>query len=79
MHAGRPLLSGEGISVSRPPPRPGADPGATGWYARLRRHVLLALALKLALLALLFFLFFSAAHRPAIAPGGVSAHLHLPR
>lgn len=52
---------------------------AAGWSARLRRDLALALLLKLALLAALFFLFFSPAQRPADPAGTVSARLHLPR
>ena len=52
---------------------------ATGWFALLRRHLVLVIAIKLALIALLFFLFFSAAHRPSPGPDDVSDQLHLPR
>jgi hypothetical protein len=34
----------------------------------LRRHIILALIAKLAMLTLLYFFFFSPAHRPAIDP-----------
>ena len=65
-------------SVFRPHHRHTVDAGAAGWLALLRRHVLAALALKLALLAVLFLLFFSAAHRPSPGPAAVSELLHLP-
>jgi hypothetical protein len=42
---------------------------------RLRRDLILLLALKLAMLALLYVLFFSPAHRPAI---DVAAHIANP-
>ena len=65
--------------VPAPLQRHPADAGATGWFALLRRHLVLVLAIKLALIALLFFLFFSAAHRPSPGPADVSDLLHLPR
>ena len=65
--------------VERPLHRDPADAGPPGWLGLLRRHLALAIAVKLALLALLFFLFFSAAHRPATGPDAVSDLLRLPR
>ena len=55
------------------------DAGASGWFALLRQHLVLVVAVKLVLLALLFLLFFSATHRPAPGPAAVSERLHLPR
>jgi len=66
-------------AVFRPLHRHPVDAGATGWFALLRRHLVLVIAIKLALLALLFFLFFSAAHRPSPGPAAVSEALHLSR
>jgi cytoskeletal protein RodZ len=59
--------------------RESVEASATGWFALLRRHLVLVIAIKLALLALIFFLFFSAAHRPSPGPDDVSDLLHLPR
>ncbi|BCT92044.1 hypothetical protein LYSHEL_10680 [Lysobacter helvus] len=64
--------------VPGPHQHPSADPGAPGWLALLRRHLAAVIAIKLALIALLFFLFFSAAHRPSPGPDDVSDLLHLP-
>lgn len=57
----------------RNPARPG------GWASRLRRHLAWVIALKIALIALLFALFFSPDHRPQIDPSGVSDRLRLDR
>jgi len=65
--------------VLRPIHRDPDDAGATGWFALLRRHLVVAIAVKLALIALLFWLFFSATHRPSTDPEAVSDLLHLPR
>jgi hypothetical protein len=61
---------------------PQRDHGSTrlcGWAPRLRRHIAWVIAAKLALIALLFVLFFSADHRPQIDPSGVSDRLRLDR
>ncbi len=50
---------------------------AARWFARLRRHIGQLLLAKLCLLLALFFLFFSAAHRPDIDAAGVSERLQL--
>jgi hypothetical protein len=65
--------------VLRPLQRPEADTGAPGWFALLRRHLVLVITIKLALIGLLFFLFFSATHRPPAGPADVSELLNLPR
>jgi hypothetical protein len=65
--------------VPGPLQRHPAEAGAPGWFALLRRHLALVIAIKLALIGLLFFLFFSAAHRPSPGPDDVSDLLHLPR
>jgi hypothetical protein len=58
----------------------GAVPSAgVRWRSRLRRHLGWVIAVKVALITLLFVLFFSAAHRPRIDPAGVSDHLQLER
>jgi hypothetical protein len=49
------------------------------WAQRLRRHIAWVIAVKIALIALLFVLFFSADHRPRIDPSGVSDRLRLDR
>ena len=49
------------------------------WAPRLRRHLIWTIALKLALVALLFVLFFSPEHRPQLDPSGVSDRLRLNR
>ena len=41
----------------------------------LRREIILMLALKAALLTLLYFLFFSPAHRVTVTPERLRAHL----
>jgi hypothetical protein len=41
----------------------------------LRRDILILLAVKAALLTLLYFLFFSPAHRIPVSPDGLRAHL----
>jgi hypothetical protein len=66
-------------AVFRFPHREPVEASATGWFALLRRHLVLVLTIKLALLALLFFVFFSAAHRPSPGPAAVSEALHLSR
>lgn len=50
-----------------------AAPGP--WRAVLRRHLTLLLAIKLAALALLWVLFFSPAHRPAVDSQAAGRHL----
>ncbi|MET0498090.1 MAG: cytochrome oxidase putative small subunit CydP [Steroidobacteraceae bacterium] len=61
--------------------RPGIDTQnaipPTRWAPRLRRHLIWAIALKLALVALLYALFFSPDHRPQLDPSGVSDRLGL--
>lgn len=49
------------------------------WVPRLRQHLAWVIAVKLALIALLFTLFFSPEHRPEIDPSGVSDRLRLDR
>jgi hypothetical protein len=56
---------------------PTPPPDAARWFARLRRHIGWLLLAKLALLAGLFALFFSAAHRPDVDAAGVSERLQL--
>ena len=70
------------LRIRRPPPatpRPPTDDGTgdAGWVARLRRHIGRLLLVKLCLLLALFFLFFSAAHRPDIDAAGISERLQL--
>ena len=79
MERGPTIPFAKGKAVSRLLHRDQVDAGATGWFALLRRHLVLVIAIKLALLALLFFLFFSAAHRPSPGPAAVSEALHLSR
>jgi hypothetical protein len=52
---------------------------SAGWIARLRRHLVLVIAAKLVLLALLYALFFSPAQRPDIDAGGVADRFFAPR
>ena len=52
-------------------------PDAARWFARLRRHIGWMLLVKLALLAALFALFFSAAHRPDVDAASISERLQL--
>lgn len=56
-------------------PIPPPDPAR--WFARLRRHIGWLLLVKLALLAALFALFFSAAHRPDVNAASISERLQL--
>ncbi|PIQ37276.1 MAG: hypothetical protein COW59_08035 [Lysobacterales bacterium CG17_big_fil_post_rev_8_21_14_2_50_64_11] len=56
---------------------PVPPPDAARWFARLRRHIGWMLLVKLALLAGLFTLFFSAAHRPDIDAAAISERLQL--
>lgn len=74
-----PITPSPEASVFQPFHRDRDAAGSSGWFALLRRHLALAIAVKLALLALLFFLFFSATHRPAPGPAAVSELLHLSR
>ncbi|MDX2300142.1 MAG: hypothetical protein NW204_10480 [Xanthomonadaceae bacterium] len=56
---------------------PTPPPDAARWFARLRRHIGWMLLVKFALLAALFALFFSAAHRPDVDAASISERLQL--
>lgn len=56
---------------------PVPPPDDAHWLARLRRHIGWMLLIKLAMLAGLFALFFSAAQRPDVDAASVSERLHL--
>jgi hypothetical protein len=55
----------------------GAIAAAVGWRATLRRDVSLLLLFKAIALALLWWLFFSPAHRPLVDPLTTGRHLAL--
>ena len=55
----------------------GAVAAAVGWRAALRRDVSLLLLFKAIALALLWWLFFSPAHRPIVDPAATGRHLAL--
>jgi hypothetical protein len=57
--------------------RRGAVATVVGWRAALRRDVSLLLLFKALALALLWWLFFSPAHRPAVDPAATGRHLAL--
>lgn len=60
-------------------PTRGDAPHRDRWAPRLLRHLRWVIAIKLLLIGLLFSLFFSSSHRPAIDAGGVSDRLQLSR
>jgi hypothetical protein len=55
----------------------GAAAASVGWRAALRRDVSLLLLFKAIALALLWWLFFSPAHRAAVDPAAIGRHLAL--
>ena len=57
--------------------RHGAVATAVGWRAALRRDVSLLLLFKALALGLLWWLFFSPAHRTAVDPASTGRHLAL--
>ncbi|MFN3310188.1 MAG: cytochrome oxidase putative small subunit CydP [Thermomonas sp.] len=63
-----------------PTPSAGNPPTGTpsGAWAWLRRHLLLLIAIKLSLLALLYVLFFGPGQRPAVDADAVARQLQSP-
>jgi hypothetical protein len=65
-------------TVFPPPQDPQPNGASSGVWAWLRRHLLILIAVKLSLLALLYALFFGPAQRPAVNADAVARQLHSP-
>lgn len=61
--------------MATPDPDPSIAPRNPGWIVVLRRHLAWLIAVKLCLLALLYFFFFSPAQRPDVDAEAVGRHL----
>jgi hypothetical protein len=64
-----PAQEGDSTAARRPPNRP------TSFLRRLRRDLTITILIKLALLSLLGFLFFSSSQRPAVDASAVAARI----